>query len=53
MMTSESKSVRRIHPLSEQQERRLLDYLDEKYLEIHQGFSGRSVLGLLACCHYY
>lgn len=38
-MTSESV---RIHPLSEQQERRLLDYLDGKYLEIHQGFSRRS-----------
>jgi hypothetical protein len=42
MMTSESV---RIHPLSEQQERRLLDYLDGKYLEIHQGFSRRSALG--------
>ncbi|KAN0107606.1 hypothetical protein V8E52_010021 [Russula decolorans] len=38
MMTSETV---RIHPLSEQQERRLLDYLDGKYLEIHQGFSRR------------
>jgi len=37
-MTSE---YLRIHPLSEQQERRLLDYLDGKYLEIHQGFSRR------------
>jgi hypothetical protein len=48
-MTSESI---RIHPLSEQQERRLLDYLDGKYLEIHQGFSRRSALlvGLLTCC---
>jgi hypothetical protein len=35
-MTSDS-----IRPLSEQQERRLLDYLDEKYLEIHQGFARR------------
>ena len=37
-MTSESV---RIHPLSEQQEQRILDYLDVKYLEIHQGFSRR------------
>lgn len=41
MMTSESV---RIRPLSEQQERRLLDYLDGKYLEIRQGFSRRSAL---------
>jgi hypothetical protein len=33
----------RIHPLSDRQERRLLDYLDEKYLEIHQQYSRRSV----------
>jgi hypothetical protein len=39
-MTSETI---RIHPLSDQQERRLLDYLDEKYLEIHQQYSRRSV----------
>ena len=38
-MTSESI---RIHPLSEHQERRLLDYLDGNYLEIHQEFSRRS-----------
>ena len=47
MMTSESVPI---HPLSEQQERRLLDYLDGKYLEIHQGFSRRSALGFLAYC---
>ena len=40
-MTSETI---RIHPLSEHQERRLLDYLDGKYLEIHQGFSRRSAV---------
>ena len=37
-----SRSVR-IRPLSEPQERRLLDYLDEKYREIHQEYSKRSV----------
>ncbi|KAH9992802.1 hypothetical protein BJV77DRAFT_944843, partial [Russula vinacea] len=37
-MTSDSV---RIHPLSSQQERRLLDYLDEKYLEIHHAFTRR------------
>lgn len=40
-MTSDSV---RIHPLSSQQERRLLDYLDEKYLEIHHAFTRRSAL---------
>lgn len=29
-------------PLSEPQERRLLDYLDDKYREIHQEYSKRS-----------
>lgn len=43
-MTSDSV---RIHPLSEQQERRLLDYLDGKYLEIHHAFTRRSALGEL------
>ena len=33
----------RIYPLSEQQERRLLDYLDGKYLEVRQEYSRRSV----------
>jgi len=32
----------RVRPLSESQERRLLDYLDEKYREIHQEYSKRS-----------
>ncbi len=42
----------RIHPLSDQQERRLLDYLDEKYLEICQEYSRRSVSrALLAYYH--
>ncbi|KAH9017663.1 hypothetical protein EDB84DRAFT_1404096 [Lactarius hengduanensis] len=31
----------RIRPLSEPQERRLLDYLDEKYREVHQEYSKR------------
>ncbi|KAN0131175.1 hypothetical protein V8E53_011067 [Lactarius tabidus] len=31
----------RVRPLSEPQERRLLDYLDEKYREIHQEYSKR------------
>jgi len=31
----------RIYPLSDQQERRLLDYLDAKYLEIHQEYRRR------------
>jgi hypothetical protein len=31
----------RVRPLSESQERRLLDYLDEKYREIHQEYSKR------------
>ena len=41
-MTSESIHI---HPLSEQQERRLLDYLDGKYLEIHREFARRLVPG--------
>jgi hypothetical protein len=32
----------RVRPLSEPQERRLLDYLDQKYREIHQEYSKRS-----------
>jgi len=43
-----SKTIR-IHPLSDRQERRLLDYLDEKYLEIHQQYSRRSVSRGVAC----
>lgn len=39
-MTSESIHI---HPLSEQQERRLLDYLDGKYLEIYREFARRLV----------
>jgi hypothetical protein len=41
MIMTSSQSIR-IRPLSEQQERRLLDYLDGKYLEIHREFSRRS-----------
>ncbi len=41
-MAMTSSQSTRIYPLSEQQERRLLDYLDRKYLEIHQEFSRRS-----------
>lgn len=39
-MTSETI---RVHPLSDRQERRLLDYLEERYLEIHYEHSRRSV----------
>jgi hypothetical protein len=49
-MTSESV---RIHPLSEQQERRLLDYLDGKYLEIHHAFTRRSALGELLAYYFW
>ena len=46
-MTSETTIS--IHPLGDRQERRLLDYLDEKYLEIHQQYSERSVSRDVAC----
>jgi hypothetical protein len=39
----------RIYPLSDQQERRLLDYLDAKYLEIHQEYRRRSASRGITC----
>ena len=41
-----------IHPLSQRQERRLLDYLDEKYLKIRQEYSRRLASKRLPAHHY-